>query len=63
MQEAYEALFSQAKAELADIVWFEYRNVLFISKSIGTTIAASYAKKYGFKNAKHILYTPLVNGR
>ena len=34
--------------------------MLFISKSIGTIIAASYAEKYGLKDTKHILYTPLA---
>ena len=60
MKEAYEALFSQTEAELADIVWSAYDDILFISKSIGTIIATSYAKKYGIKNAKHVLYTPLA---
>lgn len=60
MKEAYEVLFSQAEAELADIVWSEYDDVLFVSKSIGTIIATSYAKKYGLETARHILYTPLA---
>ncbi|MBD5520299.1 MAG: alpha/beta hydrolase [Lachnospiraceae bacterium] len=60
MKEAYETLFSQAEAELSEIVWSEYEDVLFISKSIGTIIATSYAQKYGLKHARHILYTPLV---
>ena len=60
MKEAYETLFLQTEAELADIVWTKYDDVLFISKSIGTVIAASYAKKYGLTCAKHILYTPLA---
>lgn len=60
MKEAYEALFLQAEAALADIVWAEYSDVLFISKSIGTVIAASYGEKYGLKGAKHVLYTPLA---
>lgn len=60
MQEAYEALFSQAEAELADMVWSDYDDVLFVSKSIGTVIAASYAEKYGVSGARHILYTPLA---
>lgn len=59
MKEAYEALFSRAEAELADIVWSKYDDVLFISKSIGTIIAASYAEKYGLRSAGHVLYTPL----
>lgn len=60
MKGAYEALFIQAEAALADIVWTDYDDVLFVSKSIGTIIAASYAEKHGLKNTKHILYTPLA---
>ena len=60
MQEAYEALLLQAEAKLADLVWSDYDNVLFISKSIGTIIAISYAEKYGYKHTIHILYTPLA---
>ena len=60
MKEAYEVLFSQAEAELADIAWSANDDVLFISKSIGTIIAASYAKKYALKYVRHILYTPLA---
>lgn len=60
MREAYEALYLQTEAELADILWTEYKDVLFISKSIGTVIAASYAEKHGLKNARHVLYTPLA---
>ena len=60
MKEAYEALFSQTEAELSDIVWSEYNDILFISKSIGTIIATSFAEKYGLTHARHILYTPLA---
>ncbi len=60
MTEAYEALFLQAETELADIDWSEYDDILFVSKSIGTIIAASYAAKYRLKDARHILYTPLA---
>lgn len=60
MKEAYETLFLQAEAALSDMVWSDYTDVLFISKSIGTIIAASYAEKHGLKNARHILYTPLA---
>ena len=59
MKEVFEALFLQAEAELADIIWSDYRDVLFISKSVGTIIAASYAAKYNLKCARHILYTPV----
>ncbi len=60
MKETYEALFLQTEAELADISWSDYDDVLFISKSIGTIIATSFAEKYRLKSAKHILYTPLA---
>ncbi|NBK91936.1 alpha/beta hydrolase [bacterium 1XD21-13] len=60
MTEAYEALFLQAETELADIAWSEYDDILFVSKSIGTIIATSYAAKYGLKDARHVLYTPLA---
>lgn len=60
MKETYETLFLEAEAELADIVWSEYDDILFVSKSIGTVIATSYAAKYGLKHARHILYTPVA---
>lgn len=60
IKETYEALFPQAEAALAEIAWDEYEDILFVSKSIGTIIAASYAEKYSLKRAKHILYTPLT---
>ncbi len=60
MKEAYETLFLQTEAELTDFVWSDYDDVLFVSKSIGTIIAASYTEKYGLKRIKHILYTPLA---
>lgn len=60
MTEAYEVLSAQAETELADIAWEEYGDVLFVSKSIGTIIAASYAQKHGLRRAGHVLYTPLA---
>lgn len=60
MQEAYEILFRQAEEELKDIDWSVYDEILFVSKSIGTVIASSYAEKYGLIGVKHVLYTPLA---
>lgn len=45
---------------MADMVWADYDDVLFVSKSIGTIIAASYAKKCGLSCVRHVLYTPLA---
>ena len=63
MREAYEVLFWQAEEELKDIDWSAYDEILFISKSIGTLIAASYAKKYGLIGVRQVLYTPLCRRR
>ena len=52
MKDAYEALLSQTEAALTDIYWSGYDDALFISKSIGTIIAASYAEKYGLGKAR-----------
>ena len=60
MKDAYEALLSQTEAALTDIDWSAYDDILFISKSIGTIISTSYAKKYELGKARHILYTPLA---
>lgn len=60
MKDAYESLLSQTEAALTDIDWSAYDDILFISKSIGTIISTSYAKKYGLGKARHILYTPLA---
>ncbi len=54
-----EELLTLAEAFLEDIPWDEYDDVLFVSKSIGTAIAVSYAERKQIKNIKHILYTPL----
>jgi len=60
MKEVYESLFPQAESQLTDIDWNAYDDVLFVSKSIGTIVAASYAKQYELKQVSHILYTPLA---
>lgn len=60
MKETYEILSAQTEEFLADIDWNEFDDILFISKSIGTIIAASYAEIHKLTTAKHILYTPLA---
>ena len=69
MEEAFQTLYAQAQELLADVDYDSFDEVLFISKSVGTVIAASYAKKlrgngilYGSgekAKLRHILYTPL----
>lgn len=60
MQEAFESLYTQAEQYLADLSWDSYEDILVVSKSIGTIIAAAYAKKHNLSNVRHVLYTPLV---
>lgn len=59
MEEAYRALYLKAAESLSDVVWEEFDDILFISKSVGTIIATSYAENHNLKNVKHVLYTPL----
>lgn len=58
MQQAFECLYEQAHKSLEEIDFNQYSEILFISKSVGTIIASSYAAKYDLK-CHHILYTPL----
>ena len=46
MREALETAYSQTELILSDIDWKSYENIIFISKSIGTVVAARYAKEY-----------------
>lgn len=59
LREAFDALYAQAEAQLAAVDWTEYDEVLFLSKSIGTAVAAAYARRHGVM-CKHVLYTPLT---
>ena len=60
MKKAFEELYAQAERALKDVKWEEYDDVLFISKSIGTVIAMTYAGRNNTPlNLKQLLYTPL----
>lgn len=48
----------RTKAQLADVKWKEYDNILFISKSIGTTIACRLEKSLGL-TVTQFLMTPI----
>lgn len=58
MEEAFYSALSQTEEILKDVVFSDYDEVLFISKSVGTAVSAAFAKKYNLK-AAHILYTPM----
>lgn len=58
MQEAFEILYKQAEKQLETIDFSKYKEVLFVSKSVGTIIASAYAQKHKIR-CFQILYTPL----
>lgn len=61
--EVFDALFPQAKACLEDVDWSRFDDIIFVSKSIGTAIAAAYASglmERAQRPPRHILYTPLA---
>lgn len=58
MQEAFESALRQTENQLAEQVWPDTDEILFISKSIGTIVAAAYAKKAGLR-VRQIYFTPL----
>ena len=58
MYEAYEQALANVTEKFADLDFHSYDRILFISKSIGTAVAASYDAKYEI-GAGHIYYTPV----
>lgn len=58
MNQAYVIALDQAWQILEEKDLSAYDDILFISKSIGTTVAAGYARKYDL-NVRHIFFTPL----
>ena len=59
MREVGEILYEQAERQLEQVDWQQYEEVLFISKSIGTAVAAAYAMRHRIP-CKNIWYTPLA---
>ena len=67
MKKAFESLYAQAAEMLSGVEYGQYEEVLFLSKSVGTVIAAAYAKELREKGIlpgagfwlRHVLYTPL----
>ena len=52
-------MYVQAEDALKEIRWNEYDDILFVSKSVGTAIAAAYAKRYHI-NCRNVFYTPVA---
>ena len=59
MEKAFNSLYEQAEKQLNGVEFNQYDEILFVSKSIGTVIAAAYARKHSIK-CRMIFYTPLA---
>ena len=58
MEDAFGLAVKQAEEQLSTVEFDKYEKVLFIGKSIGTTVAAYYDKKYCV-DSKHVVLTPV----
>ncbi len=62
MKRAAQHAYAEAVSILSDrekIVWEEYEEILFLSKSVGTYVAAAYSAAHDLK-ARQVFYTPLA---
>lgn len=59
MRACLEIAWSQAEDMLSPVNWAEYRDILFIGKSIGTVVASRAARERRLK-VKNVLLTPLA---
>lgn len=58
MEQSFRIARAQAEETLGDVDFQAYENVLFISKSIGTVVAAAYDNDHNI-HAGHIYFTPV----
>lgn len=59
MQETFESALSQTEEILRDVDFSKYDKILFISKSVGTAVAAAYAQRHGLLT-DNLYYTPIA---
>lgn len=59
MQRAFNISLENALSSLKEVEWEKYKEILFISKSIGTAVAAETARQLGIKT-RNIYYTPVA---
>jgi hypothetical protein len=57
MRESYDIAMKQTEEILGGVQWAYYSRILFISKSIGTVVAAHYAAEHEMA-VDHIFFTP-----
>ncbi|MBQ5361691.1 MAG: alpha/beta hydrolase, partial [Lachnospiraceae bacterium] len=58
MEKSFALALDQSREMLKDLKWEDYEEILFISKSIGTAVAAAFGKEKGLK-VRHVFFTPL----
>ena len=58
MVRSFETALQQAEDMLQDVDWTMYREILFLSKSIGTIVAAAYGERHELK-VRNVSFTPL----
>lgn len=58
MEKSFALALDQSREMLGKIRWEDYDRILFISKSIGTAVAAAYGKEKGLQ-VRHVFFTPL----
>lgn len=58
MRQSAEMALAQTEEMLRDVDWKRYGQILFISKSVGTVVAAAYAHAHRL-SCRHILFTPV----
>lgn len=59
MREAFSGALKQAEDILQDVKFSKYDEVLFISKSVGTAVAGTYARMHDLKT-RNVYYTPVT---
>ena len=58
MRQSAEMALQQTEEMLRDVDWNQYGQIIFISKSVGTVVAAAYAHAHQL-SCNHILFTPV----
>ena len=59
MEQSFRLALKQAEEILAEVRWEDFGDLLFVSKSVGTAVAAAYAGKYGL-STHNLYYTPVA---
>jgi len=58
MKEAFASALAQSKDILKSVEWAHYEDILFVSKSIGTAVAAAFADQ-GHIQTRNVFFTPV----